>query len=464
MSDIHSGAQNEVCGILEWYGFRSDAEYHVDNGSIDCVAFGKNSSKPFMGIEVHIQGNLDTDLKKLLGSKFLTHRVILTPDGNLMTKMSQSMPDISWFPLPSKDDHSFENYIRSLPEAIKRDKYWYEGKETVVVIQSSNDPLSKFEELLKENRLNVELSERIIYTFAVAGGSSPKESKGMGDTNEYKFLMSLGILQGLELYWYDMEWGDRVKYTYERAEVPNVTQTRKMRGEPLAYIDNKAIINSVVKSYIEDIMHSIGKGIDGYSETFCEVALMGRKGDFRPYEQNFTPYSWLSNHVEPVEQARLDALVANPFISARLWEFGKEIVKNGLGVIISDDLIKIPYKTVAEVFGFSGKIKEKEDEVNEYLAWWILYRGGVFKESMMNESNLLGVPWDMILQCVDETFSKNLTSRYIQDTTGIHSMSSYLESKGGQRIGGISDITVYRQAEFESYCSRKMQDSLSNIL
>jgi hypothetical protein len=276
--------------------------------------------------------------------------------------------------------------------------------------------------------------------------------------------MSLGILQGLELYWYDMEWGDRVKYTYERAEVPNGIQTRRMRGEPLAYIENKAIINSVVKSYIEDIMHSTGKGINGYSQIFCEIALRGRKGDFRPHEQNFIPNSWLTNHVEPVEQARLDALAANPFISVKLWEFGKGIVMKGLGVVISDDLIKIPYKTVAEVFEFSGKVKEKEEEVNEYLAWWILYRGGVFKESMMKESNLLGVPWDMILQCVDETFSKNLTSRYIQDTTGIHSTSNYLESKSGQRIDDISDITVYRLAEFESYCSRKIQDSLTNIL
>ena len=78
MSNDHGNAEDDVCGILNWYGFNCDEEYHVSTGLIDCVAYRHGSSKPFMGIEVHLQGQLDTDLKKLLSVPFLTNKVIIT--------------------------------------------------------------------------------------------------------------------------------------------------------------------------------------------------------------------------------------------------------------------------------------------------------------------------------------------------------------------------------------------------
>ncbi len=464
MSDYHSRVQNDVCRIFEWYGFRSDDEYRVNNGYIDCVAFTNRSSRPFVGVEVHIQGKLDSDLKKLLDSTFIPHKIILTPDMGLISEMSKSISEIVWFPLPSKEDHHFEDYIKKLPESIKKEKYWYEGTVEVNLIQNASDIVTKFSEILTENNLNIDLTEKIIYTFISAGSTIPIDSKGIEDTNEYKFLNSLGIMQGLEFYWYDMEWGDKVRYSSINAEVPGIIQSRKMQGEPIAYVNNKSIINGVVKNYLEKLEGRIGTTVKGYSKAFCEVALMGSRGDFRPYARNYVPIGRLPNYIPPEEQSRLEALAANPFLSEQLWRFGKDLANLGLGVAVADDLIRVPYKTVVDVFDLSGNVKEKQGYVDEYLAWWVLYRGGIYKENMRKESNIVGVPWDFVLECIDETSSKGFTSRYLYDITGIQSMNNYMQSKEGNRIGGISDITVFKDSEFKSYCSSKIYNCLSNII
>ena len=209
MSNDHRNAKNNVCGILNWYGFNCDQEHHVPTGLIDCVAYRNGSSEPFMGIEVHLQGELDTDLKKLLSAPFLTNKVIITMDRSLIDRMSKSMSDIFWCPLPGEDDHTFENYVRNLPGAAKRNSYWYQSKRIVENIQTDNGMVQKFEELLSENGLNVDLAEEIIYRFAAAGQVGFPGSESYTETNEYKFLKSLGIAQGLEIYWFDMEWGDK---------------------------------------------------------------------------------------------------------------------------------------------------------------------------------------------------------------------------------------------------------------
>lgn len=220
MSEEHSNIQDMICRMFEWYGFRAKEEYPVTKGYIDCVAFTKDSLEPFVGIEIHISGNLDTDLKKLLDASFLKTKIIVTPDRHLIARMSNEMPTVLWFPVPSQEGHSLENYIRGLPGASKREKYWYEGAADIVLIGKSDGTVEKFENMLRENGLDVNLAEEIIYSYASSPGGIPPDSDGEIETNEYKFLSSLGIVQGLEIYWFDMEWGDMAKYSYERAEVP----------------------------------------------------------------------------------------------------------------------------------------------------------------------------------------------------------------------------------------------------
>ena len=462
MSDEHENIKKGVCRILEWYGFNCEDEYIVANGRIDCVSYKNGSSEPFMGIEVHLQGELDTDLKKLLSAPFLDKKVIITPDRALIDRMSKSMPEIFWCPPPETDDHTFENYVRSFPGAANRDRYWYEARQRVEIIQTGNGTVAKFEELLRENGLDVDLAEEIIYRFAAAGQGYFLDSVKYMETNEYKFLQSLGIAQGLSIYWFDMEWGEKARYTYAGAEVRNITATRRMKGEPVAYSENKDIIIALVNRYVENVMDQLEGKINGYSKVFSEAALIGSAGYFRPSKGNFNLVNEYPNWTPPVEVARLRALVANPFLSQKIWEFGKELLKCNLGVKASDDLIMAPYKLISEVFGFSGSANDKEDEINEYLVWWILYNGGQSGRNIEQQSRMLGVPLEDVINCIDKTFSMKLTSRYIKDTK-TSTMSHFLESHGGHEIGGLSNITVFKPEEFDSYCSKKMLESLNNI-
>ena len=374
------------------------------------------------------------------------------------------MPTVLWFPVPSQEGHSLENYIRGLPGASKREKYWHEGAADIVLIGKSDGTVEKFENMLRENGLDVNLAEEIIYRYASSPGGIPPDSDGEIETNEYKFLSSLGIVQGLEIYWFDMEWGDMAKYSYERAEVPGVTGTRKMSGQPIAYEQNKGIIRGVVRRYLENRKAQLGLKIKDYSGLFLETALIGTRGYLRPHRNNFiSEYEMYPNWTFSVEAYRLGALAANPFISSKIWEFGKKLIGMGIGIQQSVDLITAPYKLISDVFGFSGSITEKEDNVNRYLAWWILYRGGLLGKNIPSQCDLLGVPLEDVLKCVDETFSKKLTSRYIKDSSGIGEMSDFLASHGESEIKGISNISVFRKQEFEAYCTMKITDALSNI-
>ncbi len=463
MSSNHESIKNDVCRILESYGFQCDDEYTVADGRIDCIGFRSGSSKPFLGIEVHVQGDLDTDLKKLLNSPFLSNRIIITPDRPLIDRMSKSMPDIFWCPPPGEDDHSFEDYVRNLPGAATRSMYWHQAKRMVRILEA-NGKAAEFEESLRRYDPNVDvgLAEEIIYRFATAGQGSFKDSERYKDTNEYKLLSSLGIAQGLKVYLFDMEWGDMVKYSYETAEVPMITGTGKMKGDPLAYAENKEIIRAVVARYIENIKINIGGKIAGYSGIFSEAALTGTAGQFRPYRNDsFSAYA-IPNWRPPVEVARLTALVANPFLSKKLWEFGKKLSATGLGVKVSDDLILAPYKPIAKIFGFSGSSGEKEEEIGEYLAWWTLYRGGKRDEDIGQHCDILGIPLEDVIKCIDKTSSMGITSRYI-DGTNLTAQNRFLSSNGGHKIGGVSNIAVFRPEEFEAYCSKKMAESLTNI-
>ena len=372
------------------------------------------------------------------------------------------MSNIFWCTPPSGDDHTFENYVRNLPGAAKRDSYWYQSKRIVENIQTGKGMVQKFEELLKENGLNVDLAEEIIYRFASAGQTGFPGSESYIETNEYKFLKSLGIAQGLEIYRFDMEWGDKAKYSYERAEVPNIIETRKMKGEPLAYAENREIINIIVNKYIENVRNELSGKINGYSKIFCESALTGTGGYFRPYKNDFYSVNEIFKWTPSMEIARLRALVANPFISKKVWEFGKVLLEKNLGVRVSDDLIIAPYKPISEIFGFSGSANEKYEEINDYLAWWILYVGGENGENIEEQCNLLGVPLENVINCADETFSMGLTSRFIKDTN-LSSMSQFLGSHGGHKIYGLSNITIFKAEEFKEHCSKRMIESLTNI-
>ena len=463
MSNDHKGIKNDVCRILESYGFQCDDEFTVADGRIDCVGFRSGSSKPFLGIEVHMQGDLDTDLKKLLSSSFLSNRIIITPDRPLVDRMSKSMPDIFWCPPPGEDDHSFEDYVRNLPGAATRSMYWHQAKQMVKILEA-NRKAAEFEESLRKYDPNVDISlaEEIIYRYATAGQNSFQDSKRYMETNEYKLLSSLGVAQGLKVYPFDMEWGDKVKYSYETAEVPMIAGTRKMKGEPLAYAENKEIIRAVMNRYIENIKINIGAKIAGYSGIFSEAALTGTAGQFKLYRNDSFPLYTLPNRRTPVEVARLTALAANPFLSKKLWEFGMELSATGLGVRISDDLILAPYKPIAKVFGFSGSSIEKAEEIGEYLAWWTLYRGGRMGDDISQHCDILGIPLEDAIKCIDETSSMGITSRYI-DGTNLTAENRFLSSNGGRKIGGVSNIAVFRPEEFEAYCSKKMAESFVSL-
>ncbi len=469
MGDRHREVQEIVVQMLDWYGFIGDLEVGIGNGLLDCAAFKKGESTPFMGIEVHMKGNLDTDLKKLLSNKFLTHKVILTPDRSLISGMSQSTPGIKWFLLPDKSETGFENYLREVSNTSRVKNYWFNVKATVQNLMDTPESVKNFETLLKKNGLNIETAEEIIFRGAASGGEVYHAIGILKDTNEYAFLTSIGILAGLEIYWYDMEWDGNIKCYYERVEMPDGSSTRILKGEPIAYIQNKDIIAGVMRKYVQDHLGNLKNSLKGYSNFLNEITLIGSNGRFskpfgKPNLNGFiSEYEYsISKGAVPTDIVILAALASNPMMTEFIWKYGKKLVGAGFGIQISSDLIRAPYKLLADVGGYRGTISGHIEEVNEYLSWWALLNAGLRYKSVKGINEILGVPWEKIEECIELTFSQGLSSRYIPDLSGLGGMKNITSSAGSLRE--VNDISIFKPQEFYDFCYKKMIDTFSNMV
>jgi hypothetical protein len=469
MDKGHREIQEIVVQMLDWYGFVGDLEVGIGDGLLDCAAFKKGESNPFMGIEVHMKGNLDTDLKKLLGNEFLTHKVILTPDRSLISSMSQSTLGIKWFLLPDKYETGFENYLREVSSADHSKNYWFHVRATVQNLMDSPEPVKNFETLLKNNGLNVETAEEIIFRGAASGGDVYRVVGKLRDTNEYAFLSSIGILVGLEIYWYDMEWDGDIRCSYEKVEMPDGTSTRILKGEPLAYTQNKDVIAGVMRKYVQDHLGRLKNSLKDYSNVLNEITLIGSKGRFsKPYSSlglsSFTSEYELSisSGAVSTDIVRLGALASNPKMKEFMWKYGQKLVELGLGIQISLDLIMAPYKLLSDVGGYRGTISGHVEEVDEYISWWALLNAGLRNKSVKGISESLGVPWERIEECIELTFSKGLSSRYIPDSSGLIGMKNFTSSTGS--LGRVNDFSIFKPQEFSDFCYKKMIDAFSKMV
>ena len=110
--------QQNVCNILQWYIFNTDLDYHVDNFSIDCRGFRNNNSVPYMAVVQEPENN-NTYFKKLIDSSF-PYKIVISRDKAMINKMPNNKKILCFLP-PDASEHDFEDYIKSMPGAIKRE-------------------------------------------------------------------------------------------------------------------------------------------------------------------------------------------------------------------------------------------------------------------------------------------------------------------------------------------------------
>lgn len=99
----------------------------------------------------------------------------------MINKMPNNKKILCFLP-PDASEHDFEDYIKSMPGAIKREGCWDNNRRIVVELQEENSSIQKFEVSPGSNRLNIYMAEKIIFTYAVARGSNTVESKDLEDT------------------------------------------------------------------------------------------------------------------------------------------------------------------------------------------------------------------------------------------------------------------------------------------
>ena len=470
MSREHEKIQDNVEKILKKLGYDTEQEYtdkFLQGKRIDVVVLTKEKS-PFIGIEVHIEGDLDSDIKKLVSHPGLTYRVIITPDRELIETGKGMTDKISWFLVPSENESGFENFVRNLKGAGATTPYFFEERKQLVEIVGASERVEKIKELLASNDLDYDVARRVIYTGIANGGLPSHEYR---DTKEYRYLQSLGITAGLEFYWDDMKWGDKLKFSYEGVEVPDVFTSRKMNGEPLAYQNWRDTIREIVKDEISSKLEDLLSVSKGYSDAFNELALIGKEGKYPVPDVNTDefndsgfnpPLDFDLKTVPPTETARVLALVSNPFLNDQFWEYGNKLVDIGLSVAYERRQIRVLYKPIAEAIRCNGATGRKREEVDNYLSWWILYQGGVANRNMVRYSNILGVPWEKVENCIDTTFSKGLTSKFIPDVEGLRKLGESIDPFWN--IVGAKQISVFNAREFGDLCKKITKRALDKII
>ncbi len=473
MSEEHSKIQDDIEKMLKMLGYNTEQEYTdkiLQGKKIDVVAFN-NKNVPFIGIEIHIEGDLDNDLKKLLDYP-LSYRVIITPDRNLVEIGKKGWGNVEWFLVPSEYEKGFENFVRKLKGVSDDFPYYFNRNREFIEIIDISEKLKKIKELFKTNNLNYDVACDIIYTGIVSGGDVPYESM---DTNEYKYLQSLGITAGLDLYWDFMEWGNELKFSSEGVQTPiGIKSYKRKKGEPLAFEGWKDLLTDIAKDKISRKSSELLSFSREYSDVFNEIALIGKQGTFSIPEEHYNYFTDIGydapwemglgldhKYIPPTQIARIQTLASNPFLNDKFFLYGRRLIDIGLAVEIKHRLIRTLYRPIAEAIKCIGAIEKRTEEVNDYLSWWILYRGGTARRNMVQYSNILNIPWDKIETYIEITYSMGLTSKYIPDNAGLR--------KIGQSINPFwnpigTDISVFKEKEFSDFCKQNLRDALERVI
>lgn len=466
MTDVHAGGKENAKHILNWYGYYSECEYNhpaIGRDRIDVIGRRKTDIPPFIGIEVHIKGVLDDDLIKLRNLQSLDHRVVLTPNRELINSMKTTKTGIEWFLMPSRNEIGFESFIRHISNTPMEKPFFFDMLETLR--SASPDPdFVKLTEQIESAGLDVPLALKVIYNGALENFHN---DDGLRSSKEFIFLQSFGIIDGLEIYWYDMKYGDDLKYSFDGIKSSNWS-SRKMAGQPLYYDSNKVFIRGAVKEFVHGKHSELESSIEQYSVTLREIALMGRMGrinkstytDKFSYEMSFSP-DLLYFESLSTEAKRLMALASNPIIDNDVWNLYTTLVDLGLAKRDSN-IIRTLYKPIAEEIACIGAIKKYDDAVNEYLSWWVMVQGGIKKASMQAYCNALNIPWDLVENCIDKTVTKGLTSPFIDKNGGLRRTMNFVKPYGDK--GGASDIAIYNRGDFLDFCSAKMKENLEKII
>lgn len=466
MSNGHDDGKKNAMHILNCYGYYSDEEYRhpaIGRDRIDVVGKRKIDTLPFIGIEVHIKGVLDNDITKLRKLQSLDFRVVLTSNKELINSMKATNTGIEWFPLPSSTEKAFEDFVRRISNAPSDKPYYFDMLKTLQL--SNPDPdFVKFKEQIEKAGLDATLALSVIFNGAL---ENIHDNENLINSKEYVFLQSLGVMDGLEIYWYDMQYGNQLKYSFEGVKYPSGS-SRKMEGQPLYYESNKALIRMIIKEFISGEHSKLEASLGNYSDTLREIALMGKMGrmtkaifpDEFTYEMSFSP-TLLDFETSPTEVNRIVALASNPFLESDLWDFYMTLVDIGLAKKDSN-LIKTLYKPLSEEIDCIGAVSKYENAVDDYLSWWIMVQGGINKAPMQGYCNTLNIPWDLVENCIKETVAKGITSPFIQINGDLRNKIKSVRPYGDK--GGVSDIAVYNRDEFLELCSDKMKESLKKIV
>lgn len=472
MSREHDKIQDNIMRMIERLKiYEAEIEYPdktLQGRRIDVVAIRKSDRTTFIGIEIHLEGELDPDLKKLVNSQF-PYKVIITNDRELISTGKKMSDQIYWFPVPSENERGFEDFLRKISDVDEKTPYFFDTNRQLMELVGKSQRVMKIKELLTQNNLSIELAWKIIY-YGSAGGYSSGVTDEYRGASEYTYLKSLGIIDGLEIYRDYMKWGDQLRFTDERVEYPGGGESRKMGSQLMNFKAWKDYLKEIIQDYVNSKLDDLLAVSKEYSDVFNEIAFIGKEGIFSN-TQNSPSYSYnagIENVLEfdmgytpPVDVARLKALASNSYLSGQFWEYGNKLAGAELAVMVEGRLIMTLYKPLADAVRCEGALRRKSDEADEYLSWWILFQGGSGRD-MKRYANILDVPWDSVEECVNLTFSLGLTGKYNTDITGFRGVQRAINPFGDPDT--LTDIAIFKREEFAEFCKDKMKSAIDKII
>ncbi len=463
--------KNTVADLLGYYGFSVETDYEmpVFSDCIDVAALKADEEYPRIVVFCSPGKEKIKFISKLARHSSIEDVVLLDPEYPAQDR-NKVPGNVQVFERPDVDHTEFENYVSSFSPKKPAIPYFNTVPGNQNPPETSRDALLNFEELIRDQGLDVEKAKYEIYRTAISGmnlrygryisldDSSPVFERNRELTREAILLKAAGYLK--------------------EEKLPDRGLGLDSDGNSFLVLSDEEETASVSEAIVDEFVHNrrqtVKKIMSHFPKMFNYVALVGTLGYFAPKTMlsierhrkswsgviRTTAQSENSYLVEVIrtmmntvgvteeEWNRINCLASFGEINSIMKEYFEKFEKAGIGIYGYRGLkrIYLPAKRIAVQMHLEGLREELDmDSLEEFCIHDAILRSNRSNFDFRGMVKDLGLDPKKLANRVGRLAKMGYCSKLLPENSDL-------------------PIAIYNQSKFANYCLKVMREMATNIL
>lgn len=460
-----------VVDMLQYYGFNVETDYELPAFSdyIDIAAMKEPEKYPRVVIFCSPGDDRTKFITRLAKHSSVEEVVILDPEFSTLSR--KKIPEnVQVFGKPDVDHTKFEKFLGRISPKNPVIPYFSTVSNNPDPPGSSNSALERFEELIRDQKLDLNIAKYEIYRTAISGMNirygryipvderRPVFERNRELSREAILLKAAGYLR--------------------EEKMPDRGLGLDSDGDSFLVLsddgETASLAEAVVDEYVFSKRNIIKKITSKFPKMFNYVTIIGTLGYFAPktilslerHRKSWTgtirttaqsENSYLVETIRTMvntvgiteeEWNRINCLASFGEINHIMKDFFEGLEKAKVGIYGYRGLtrIYIPAKRIAIQMGISGMHKElDQNSLEEFCIYDSILRSNRTNFDFRRVVSDMGLDFDRLVDRINGLSELGYCSRLLPENSDL-------------------PIAVYNQGKFENYCLREMRKTASNIL